>query len=62
MSSEQPGIVQGLETVSSEEFPFTKGTFRKLGYLILGVLYNKDPTIYGTILGSPIFGNPQSSN
>ena len=21
-------------------------------------LYNKDPTIYGTILGSPIFGNP----
>ena len=21
--------------------------------------YNKDPTIWGTILGSPIFGNPQ---
>ena len=61
MSSAKPGIVQGLETVSSEEFPFT-GTFQILGYLILVVLYNKDPTIYGTILGSPIFGNPQSSN
>ena len=21
--------------------------------------YNKDPTIQGTVLGSPIFGNPQ---
>ena len=32
------------------------GSFRKLGYLIWGP-YNKDPTIKGTILGSPIFGN-----
>ena len=30
---------------------------RKLGYLIWGP-YNKDPTNWGTILGSPIFGNP----
>ena len=29
------------------------------GYLILGSLEDKDPTIWGTILGSPIFGNPQ---
>ena len=34
------------------------GTFRKLGYLILGSLLHKDPTIKGSILGSPIFGNP----
>ena len=27
------------------------------GYLIWGP-YNKDPTISGTISGSPIFGNP----
>ena len=33
------------------------GTFRKLGYLILGS-FNKDPTIKGTRLRSPIFGNP----
>ena len=34
------------------------GTFRKLGYPIFGGPCNKDPTIWGTILGSPIFGNP----
>ena len=33
------------------------GFFRKLGVPYLGVLKNKDPTIYGTILGSPIVGN-----
>ena len=33
------------------------GTFRKFGYLVLGGPYNQDPTIKGTILGSPIFGN-----
>ena len=32
--------------------------FRKLGLAYLEVLKNKDPTIYGTPLGSPIFGNP----
>ena len=32
------------------------GVSENRGYLILGP-YNKDPTIYGTILGSPIFGN-----
>ena len=25
---------------------------------LFGGPYNKDPTIWGTILGSPIFGNP----
>ena len=35
-----------------------QGSFRKIrGTLIWGP-YNKDPTIKGTILGSPIFGNP----
>ena len=34
------------------------GVSENRGYLILGVLSNKDPTIYGTILGSPTFGNP----
>ena len=29
------------------------------GYLLLGGSYNKDPTVQGTIFGSPIFGNPQ---
>ena len=33
------------------------GTFRKLGIPYSGVFYNKDPTIKGTILGSPIFGH-----
>ena len=33
------------------EFPEIKGT------LVWGP-YNKDPTIFGTILGVPIFGNP----
>ena len=33
------------------EFPKIRGT------LFWGP-YNKDPTIWGTILGSPIFGNP----
>ena len=35
------------------------GVSDKKGYLhYFGVLKNKDPTIQGTILGSPIFGNP----
>ena len=34
------------------------GSFRKSGVPYFGVLYNKDPTIWGTILGSPVFGNP----
>ena len=33
------------------------GSFRKLGGTLLGGPDNKDPTIYGTILGAPIFGN-----
>ena len=32
-------------------FPKTRGT-------LFGGPYNKDPTIWVTILGSPIFGNP----
>ena len=32
------------------------GVSENQGYLILGP-YNKDPTIWGTILGSPVFGN-----
>ena len=35
------------------------GSFRKLGGTLFGGSYNKDPTIYGTIFGSPIFGNSQ---
>ena len=34
------------------------GLSKNKGYLNLGGPYNKDPTIKGTILGSPIFGNP----
>ena len=34
------------------------GVSENKGYLILGP-YNKDPTIEGTILGSPIFGTSQ---
>ena len=34
------------------------GVSEKKGYLICGP-YNKDPTIWGTIEGSPIFGNSQ---
>ena len=33
------------------------GVSENKGYLISGP-YNKDPTIWGTILGSPSFGNP----
>ena len=41
-------------------FGFVVRAYSKVGvsYLIL-VPYNKDPTIEGTILGSPIFGNSQ---
>ena len=35
------------------------GSFRKLGVPYFGVLVVRIPTIYGTILGSPIFGNSQ---
>ena len=34
------------------------GSFRKEGGTSFWGPYNKDPTIWGTILGSPIFGNP----
>ena len=33
------------------------GVSENRGYLNLGP-YDKDPTIYGAILGSPTFGNP----
>ena len=36
------------------------GVSDNAGDIILGSLYNKDPTISGTRLLSPIFGNPQS--
>ena len=32
--------------------------FPKIRVPYFGVLHNKDPIIEGTILGSPIFGNP----
>ena len=35
------------------------GTYKWEFPKIRGTLYNKDPTIQGTILGSPIFGNSQ---
>ena len=41
-----------LEGSISLEFPKIRGT------LFWGP-YNKDPTVWGTILGSPIFGNAQ---
>ena len=37
------------------------GLSENWGYLVWGGPYNKDPTIQGTILGSPIFGNPHLS-
>ena len=36
------------------------GLSRKLGHSYFGVLIIRDPTIKGTTLGSPIFGNPSS--
>ena len=36
------------------EFPKIMGT-------LFGGPYNKDPTIWGTILGSPILGNPHAT-
>ena len=36
---------------------FKSGSFRKLGVPYFGGPYNKDPTIKGAILGSPIVGN-----
>ena len=43
--------------ISCHLLSFTKVN-EYLPYLFWGP-YNKDPTIWGTILGSPIFGNPQ---
>ena len=37
------------------------GVSENWGTLFWG-LYNKDPTIWGTILGSPIFGNSHMLN
>ena len=34
------------------------GSFRKVGVPYFGVLYYKDPTIQGTVLGSPISETP----
>ena len=34
------------------------GTFRKEGGALVWCPYDKDPTIWGTILRFPIFGNP----
>ena len=39
------------------EFPKIRGTL--FGGTLFGGPYNKDPTIQGTILGSPIIGNSQ---
>ena len=38
---------------------FYKWEFPKIRGTLLWSSYNKDPTILGTILGSPIFGNSQ---
>ena len=40
-----------------EILQFTILVSENRGYLNLGFC-NKDPTIWGSILGSPIFGNP----
>ena len=48
-----------LSFVSNDGEPRTLcGSFRKLGGTLFWALHNKDPTIQGTIFGSPIFGNP----
>ena len=47
-----------MGTIGKPQKAHQPGTFRKLGCLFLGGPYNKDPTIWGTMLGSPIFGNP----
>ena len=38
------------------------GSFRKLGGTLFWGPYHKDPTIWGAILGSPIFGNSHIPN
>ena len=47
-----PGLAWVLPEHSKWDFPKVRGT------LFWGP-YNKDPTSLSTILGSPIFGNPQ---
>ena len=37
--------------------PYLSGRFPKLGVPLLGGPYDKDPANWGTISGSPIFGN-----
>ena len=46
-----PQLLAGCKTTPIWEF-------RKIGGTLLWGSYNKDPTIQGTIVGSPIFGNP----
>ena len=45
-------------TVQKWEFPKTRG-YLNFGVLIIRILLFRVPTILGTILGSPFFGNPQ---
>ena len=46
------GVMPNLESPHIRGFP-------KIRVPYLGVFYNKDPTIEGIILGSPVFENPQ---
>ena len=57
--------VSGLYSLAPKRENHPKGVsdilyenFRKQGVPYFGGPYNKDPTIWGTILRSPIFGNP----
>ena len=43
--------------LSRAALPLAMWEFPKIGGTLFWRPYNKDPTIWGTILGSPIFGN-----
>ena len=44
----------------TQTFQALKREFPKIRGTLFWGPYNEDPTMYGTILGSPIFGNPQT--
>ena len=60
-----PPIARPLEMTPLQTPSSTRdavfGSFRKEGVPLLWGPYNKDPTSWGTILGSPIFGSPPIS-
>ena len=51
------GLRSGGRAFWSESMKGDLGVSHNKGTLFWGP-YNKDPTIWGTILGSPLFGNP----